>query len=353
MAAFPGGLNTFVPSWEASGKLQIEFSRNPKSFPLNDYVAQRSVTKQTGYYFKAKAEEASRVVNEDDYIWPAAGAGSRPGGKTNDNYEQFEWVAFNTKRHKYDYPIDDLAQQQADFDVLAFHGRVNAQKAMTVRTKRALRILTEAGNWGNNTGTATAVGGGLFSAGTSSNPYILSAFQAISEAINKGTQGVVRPEHLRCVVSPTLAHTMRKSAEMIDFIKQQSSSPELFKGNGNFFYRWGLPEYVYGIKMVVEDTVVNTVRRTKGTDATKDYMLASGHAIFVANTQQTNGETVIKPESGDGVPIFDTMTMFLKEDMTVESRDNRDDRCIDARIIDDFGMEHTSPTTGYLLTGCA
>lgn len=162
---------------------------------------------------------------------------------------------------------------------------------------------------------------------------------------------MVRPDHLRCIISPALAAIIRANAEITDFIKQQGSAGEMLKGT-SFFYKWGLPEYLYGVKLVVDDTVRVTARKIKGTEATKGYALGSTVAIFVANTQNVTGDTVIEPESGDGVPIYDTITNFLYEDMTVESRDNRDDRRVDARIIDHFGMVMTAPATGFLVTGC-
>lgn len=352
MATFPGGSNTFVPSWDASGKLQVEFSRNPKSFAINDYVGLRTAKKETGYYMKVTPEEAARVVDLADYVWPDGAAGSRPGGQTNDNLEQFEWTDFRCTRYKYDYPIGYLAAEQADFDVLAMHGRIMAQKAMTLRSITALSTLTNSANWGNNTATATALGGGLWDSSSATNQYILKTILEVNTRINKATLGVVRPGHLRLIINPILAARIRANAEIIDFIKQQGNAGEMLKGT-SFFQKWGLPEYLYGIKLVIDDTVRISTRRNKSVESTKDYALATNQAVVVALTQDVDGETVRKPEPGDGVATFDTITLFMKEDMTVESRDNPNDRRHEARIIDHFGCEMTAPATGFLITSVA
>lgn len=350
MATFPGGANTFVKSWDASGKLQVEFSRNPKSFPLNDYVGLRTVKKERGYYLKITAEEAARVVSTDDFVWPDGA----DAPQTHDNQEEFSWNDFRCDRYAYPYSFGYLATEQQDADFLAIHGRVNAQKAMTLRAIKGLEKLTTAANWGSNTDTATVLSGsgGTWAASSEANQYILKTFLEVALRINKATLGVVRSNHLRCIINPVLAKTIRSNAEIIGFIKQQASAPAMLKGS-EFFTKWGLPPELYGIKLVVEDTVRVSTRKNKSSAATPTYCLADTVAIFVAVTQDVDGETVRKPEPGDGVPIFDTLTMFMKEDMTVESKDDPDNRKTNARIVDHFGMEMTAPATGFYVTGCA
>jgi len=347
MATYPGGSNTFVPSWDASGKLQIEFSRNPKSFAVNKYVAQRSVTKDVGYYLKITAEEAARIVAEEDFDWPDGADAVRKGGDTNDGLEKFEWLPYTTTRKQYPYNIGYKAAQQADFDVLALHGRIKAQQAMTMRTVKAISMLTTSGNYdSSNVGTATAVGGGVWLNSSASNNYILKTINGVKETINLATLGVVQPKHLKLVVNPNTAHMMRETPEVIDFVKQQVSSGSMLKGT-EFFEMWGLPERLYGVQVVVEDCGRVTTR--KGATKLVSYTMPDNLAVIVANTADVSGDTVT-PVPGDGVPVFDTITNFLFEDMTVESMDDPDNRRHRARIVDDFGMVMTAPATGFLIT---
>ena len=69
--AYPSGFNTFVPSFEASGHLVVAFSREPKDFPLNQWISLTPVKKSVGYFLRITPEVAARVINTDlrEFIW--------------------------------------------------------------------------------------------------------------------------------------------------------------------------------------------------------------------------------------------------------------------------------------------
>lgn len=341
-ATYPGGSNTFVPSHEASGKLQIEFSRNPNSFPLNRYCGFKTVKESIGYYLEITAEEAARVVKIEDYEWPDGQ--DAPSGYP--GTELFQFKPFTTHRFSYPYTLGDKAVKQATWDVLAAHGRMYAQKAMTSRTKRALNILTVAGNWSGNTATATSLGGGKWDASSASNQYILKGFNAVKEAVHTATVGAVPPEALRCVIAPELAHAIRESEEIIDYVKQNPTALATLQGN-QFYERWGVPPTLYGVKMVVEDTVLVSTR--KGGTQTKAHMLDPQVAIFTAVPEGLESSR----EPADGAPTFNTMTIFSYEDLSVESRRDDDNRRHLARVVDDTDEVLTAPASGYLVTAAS
>ncbi len=340
MPSFPGGNNTFIPSFEASGKLQIEFSRNPESFPLNRYVGIKTVDKSIGRYLNITAEEATRIANQADYTW--SDGQDAPGGM--DGTEDFSFRSFTTERFAFPFRIGDKAIQQADWDVLASHARIHAQKAMTNRTLSALDILTTIASWPtNNTDTAANLGGGFWSAATSTNQFILKTMDSVKEKIHLATQGAVPPEALRMVVSPKLAHTMRETDEIIDYVKQNATALQTIAGN-QFFERWGVPNMLYGVKLVVEDTVITTSR--KGATAVRDYEMKEQEAFFTAVTEGLENSR----EPAEGAPTFNTCTAFVFEDMTIESRRDDDNRLINARVVDDFAIVLTAGASGFLIT---
>ena len=96
-AQFPSGSNTYVPSFDATGQLVVSFSRNPKEFPLNKYIAITPVKKSSGYYLKLNAEQVARVTYADlkDHVWHDGN--DAPHGEWNN--EKFEWLNFNTTRY--------------------------------------------------------------------------------------------------------------------------------------------------------------------------------------------------------------------------------------------------------------
>ena len=340
MPSYPGGNTTFVPSYEASGKLQIEFSRNPESFPLNRYVGFKKVKKSVGLYLNITAEEAARVVAMPDYVWPDGQ--DAPSG--HDGTEQFDFLPYITERYAYAYALGDKAVNQATWEILATHGRIKAQQSMTARTLRMVTKLTTAGNWSGNTDTATNLGGGSWVGSSVANQFILKTFNQIKENIHQSTIGAVPADALRCVVSPAVAHIIREAPEITDFIKQNTASLQVMMGRA-FFERWGVPEKLYGVKMVVEDTMRITSRK-RTTDPDRAYIMPGTVAVFTSVPEGLENSR----EPADGVPTFDTAVVFAYEDMTVESRRDPDNRRTLARVVDDTAEVITAPASGYYVT---
>ena len=342
-ASFPGNINTFVPSFEASGRLQIEYSRNPESFPLNRYVGIKTVTKGTGLYVEITAQEASRLVDQADYAWPDGG--DAPSGI--DGTESFEFKTFRTKRQSFAFRLGDKAVEQADWDILASHARIHAQKAMTSRTDRALTILLDVNSWGGNTDTATALsgaGGTWAAAGAPPNNFILKSLNTVKEQIHIATQGAVPPEALRLTMSPLLSHVIRESDEIIDYVKQTPQAQMSLQGR-EFYERWGVPKTLYGYKVVIEDTVKTTSR--KGTTLNQGYAMDDNQAFVTAVVEGLENSK----EPAEGAPTYNTMTLFILEDMTVESKRDDDNRRTDARVVDDYDQVLTANLSGFLITG--
>ena len=53
--------NTFIKDHAASGRMVVEFSRNPKDFRLPNYIQIKPVTKQEGYYLAIDALQAGQL----------------------------------------------------------------------------------------------------------------------------------------------------------------------------------------------------------------------------------------------------------------------------------------------------
>lgn len=343
---FPGGAgpNVIVPNWEASGKLRQEYSRNPKKFNLPKWAAHRTVKATQGKYLDLGASEASRVVSLNDHEW--ADGADRPD--RNANLESFEYLPFMTKRYSFPFHVGTRTANQAPWDLVPWMSRVAAQKAMTARTKKALSVCNATNFAGSTVACGSISGGGQWSSATNTNPYILITFLYVMQAINKATQGAVEPNMINCTIDPVVAAVMRKSTELTDFIKQQASAPDIMGGK-EFFNKWGIPEYLYGIRMIVEDTVVNSAK--KGATDSKGYAMGGDTALFTTNSMNV-GEYSEKPDlpPGDDMPTLDTVTVFLYEDMTVENMEDPRNRRITGDVVDDYDVVVTSPKSGYLVT---
>lgn len=339
-ATYPASQNTFIPSHEATGGMVIEYSRNPKRFALNNYVRIVPVKLGTGYYLAITAEEAARVLNSNgsDYVWHD-GAEAPTGDNSTESHE---FKQYATARRVYPFALGQKAVAQASWLIVDSHARIHAQQAMTVRTQIASTLLTTSGNWGSNTSAASSMtGGGYWDQSTSTTMFIQTCLLAAAEAINKATLGAVTWGDMIVVMNPTTARRIAKSQELVDQIKQSPFALGNVTGNVPAQNgRWGCPETLYGFPLVIEDAVKVTSR--KGATAAQSYIHPDGSVLIVSRPEGLIGS--------EGVPSFSTVSLFSYEEMTVETKYDPDNRRTEGRIVDDFDVRLTAPTSGYLIT---
>jgi hypothetical protein len=342
---FPGGSNTYVKSLPASNALCIGFSRNPQDFRLNRYVQIKETEKQEGYYLKLSLEMALRIQNVDlaDLVWPDG----KEAPEGNDGQESFEFLPYKTIRRVSPYTLGDLAVEQADWSVLEQHARIHAQRMMTARTQLAYTLLNTAGNYGSNTIDVDDVPGttGDLGAATGSNLNIKKCFGYAIRAIEVATGGVVQAKDLVAVMGPGAAAVLAESLELADYLKQSPFAMAQVKGEGeNINRQYGLPEQLYGLDLCVENAVKVSSNKSS-TAATPGYMWGANQIAIVSRP----GGLV--NDAPGNTPSFSSVTLFAKEDMTVESKADPDNRRTKGRVVDDVGLVMTAPAASYLLTG--
>lgn len=354
MAVGPGFAaqgNTFIPNWAASGRLQVAYSRNAKSFPLANYVQYVNTPRTVGFWLKLTAQEAARVVTIQDYEWPDGH--NRP---MRTGLESFNFLEFRTHRFDYGFTIGEKAAEQADWPIVEQHSQIHAAKAMTSRTIRVMSVLLTTTNWnttadpdmgGAHFDSATnlsAPSGGFWSVGTSTAPFIKRTLDNVAVQINRDTLGVIdgNPEELMVVVNPTGARNMAESPEIHDYIKGSYwAQEELEKGlhpNG----KYGLPSSIYGYRIVVENAIKVTSR--KGATLVKGHVLTDTNAIVLSRVGGIEGAY--------GSPSFSTMTVFwYRDDMTLERFDDPKNRLVEGHVVEDTSEILTAPASGFLITG--
>jgi hypothetical protein len=333
-----GGLSTFVPTFsEATGLIQVEFTRNVKSFALNRYTKLVPVTTTSGYYLKINSDEALRIVNENDFRW--AYGEDRPTGVNND----FDFAPFSTRRFEKGFHIPYETAKVAAWDIVAQHARSRATQLMTLRTHRALSTLTTAGNWTASvnyfadfdalTGLTTTTG--VLEGNATNKPYAAQLFQTAIEKILINTGGAVQPSDLIAVMGPTTAHKMSRTEELKDLIKY-TQGVQLMQGAGSYS-RYGLSPNLFGISdIVIEDAV--KVTNQKGATRAASYMLGDGAVLFLSRPGGLVGV--------EGGGNFATCSHFVFEDMTVETFDDPRNRRNTGSIVDNGVFELTAPLAG-------
>jgi hypothetical protein len=336
-----GGYNTFVRSFEASGKLKVSFSRNTEDWAVNRYVQLVPVDKNVGYYLEINVEEAGRILDTSslDAVWPDGN--DAPTG--NHNKENFRFNDYRTIRYADAYNFGDLTVDQADWDLLATHGEIYAQRMMTRRTQQAVTLLTNTASYDSTHSSAVAsITGvtGLWDVSTVTRSDIKRSINHAVETISQTTLGVVQPKDLKLVMSPGCARKISVSQEIRDFIKQSPVVIEQIEQKQDSDLRFGLPKYLYGVEVVIE----NTVKITSAKGATKafSFVLSDSTPFVCSRPGGLEGRT--------GAPSFSTCTNFVKEEMTVESRRDEDNRRHQGRVVDDYDHVMTAPVSGFLFT---
>ncbi len=338
---YPSGTNTFVPSTEATNNLVVDFSRNPKKFKLPEYMQYVPIKKPRGLYIEMTVEQAGRILGSDaeDIAWPYGA--DAPSGEGSE--EGFEFKAVETRRFAPAFRLPQEADENADWKLLAQFARINAQRAMTARTLRAVTRMINTSNY--PTGHYSAVDSiagvtGRWNLSTTVRMDIKRSLDYAAEQIMIATLGAVQPEDLIVVMGPRVAQRISVTQEIRDHIKQSPAAEKTILGNLGPANNFGMPERLYDYKLVVENAVKVTSR--KGATASKSFVMPSTAVVMMARPGGLEGI--------EGSPSFSTWTMFFKEEMTVESKHDIDNRRHLGRTVDDYGIHATAPISGFVFT---
>lgn len=343
-ATFPGGQNTFVPNHAASGKLVVDFSRNPKKFDVNKYVQIVPVKQTIGYYLLMTIEEAGRIINTNlsDFAWPDGN--DAPSGT--DGTESFNWQPFRCERFNYAARLGDMAVGQADWDILEQLAAKKAQQAMTGRTQKVLTALTTAGNYdATHTSDVASITGntGNWAASTTARQDIKRSLNTAAETILLDTLSGVDVDDLILVMNPNCAKQVALSQEIVDHIKGSPDALAQIRGElpgRNAIF--GLPERLYGFNVVVERAAKVTSK--KGAAKATTFVLDKAKPFMCARPGGLIGMA--------GAPSFSTCTVFVYEqdELTMETLDDRINRRKLVRVTDNFNAVLTAPVSGFLFT---
>lgn len=340
---FASSSNTFVPSMDATEGLKVGFTRNVIDFAVNRYAQLKPVTKETGYYLEMNAEEAARLIHSalPDLAWHDGN--DAPDG--HDGKESFEFLQYRTRRYAKAYRFGYKAVGQAAFDVLMQHAKIYAALMMTARTQLAITALTTSGSYPTaNTSAVSSLSAagvtGKWDVSTTQRADIQRSIEYACETILKATLAVVNAEDLMLVMSPGCARKIGVSQEIKDYIKASPDALAQIRGEGrNAIY--GLPDRLYGVPVVIEKTVKVTSR--KAATKVSSFVLADTTPFICS---RPGG---LEAPAGEG-PSFSTCTLFALEDMTVETKDDPDNRRHQGRVVSDIQALLTAPAAGFLFT---
>jgi hypothetical protein len=338
----PGGSNTYIKDFRSSGKLQVSFSRNPNKFALAQYAQTVPVERDSGFYLNINAEQAGRIVSTDlaEFDWPDGS----DAPENNDGTEKFNFKDYRTKRKAFPFKLGQKAREQADWDIEKTEAAISAQRAMTARTQAVVTVMTTDANWDStHIATVSAISGntGNWDASTTARQDIKRSLHHADEIIAMDTLGVVTPDDFQLVMNPNTAKAIARCQEIVDHIK---GSPEAYgqvHGGSGKWGKYGLPDRLYGYPIVIEDAVKST--NVRGATKSTSRVLPNGVAFMMSRVGGLVGQ--------NDAPSFSTLTLFVYEDMSVETKDDPDNRRMKGRVVDDFAAVLTAPVSGFYFKG--
>lgn len=340
IAGFNGGMTE---------KLVVDFARNWQKCPVTGLCDIVTSDVPAGYFVKIDPDPQGTLIDSPNaYLWPD----NTPMPTQEDNRRKHEFVEWNAKRYVYSTWIGDLEKQFTAWDVEAQVLNDLGNQAMLNRAKLFYTLASTAGTYTNaggtsvdHTATATSLGGGVWSGGSSANRYIQKSFAAVIQAMEKATvNGVMNLDDIWCVVSPTVADGMARSQEIADgYHRQQDFSDYLtYDLYANQFARYGLPPKLYGINLLVDPWIERTAKI--GATETKSFVAGTNVAYFITRPGGI--------KSASGGRAFGSAAFFTVkgEEMRSEVIDWPIDRRKLVRTTDMLDCKWVSPRSSYLVT---
>ncbi len=338
----PAQSNTYVPVALAGDQLMVDFSRNPKRFKLPNYTQIIPVTKDTGYYLYLAPDEAGRILNSDlrDFVWYD---GSDPPRK-HDSTQEFEFRPFHTTRYAYEATLGYKAVEQATWQIVAKHGAVLAQKAMTARTQKVANLLLDSTNYDpDHVIDVASEYGGAWATSDLSSKRILKSLNDAAEKILDATLGAVTKDDLVLVLGTGAAKAVAQSTEILEMLKFQAGWDWVQGATQRTNVSYGVPETLYGYKVVVEET--RKVTSKKGAARTIQSIWPQDKAVLAARPGGVEGTY--------GTINFSAVNLFMYEEMSTWQKDDPDNRRHMIRVVDDYDVRMVAPACAVLFTNIA
>lgn len=223
-------------------------------------------------------------------------------------------------------------------------------KAMTVRTLINTTLATTAANWTGTWGTNTSAASNQWTnTASNTNEAIQTDINTGCIAIEQASGGIVTDEEaLHITMNPVIARGLARSYEYKQYIKGSPDALAAITDQRNPNRRYGMAPYLYGLALTVENAVVVTTPKFAN--------VASGRGGVTRSYVWPNANVVIcsKPQGivqeSEQTLDFSTFCMRFYEMMTVESKDDPDNRRTVGRVVEDWVATLQAPQTGYLFT---
>lgn len=338
----------------------IQYARRKDAFKLPHYAQFVQAPAPSFFYYELDRDHAVRVTNGTTATDVWSDGALRP--ERRDNQPGFREIQSTCTRYNKMISVGNVALEMATKQWRAKQVYLNnlTSQAMTAKTWNVWRgVGTGTGGWvgldtsslwpSTNIADVNTLNGGAgtwdeASADPSDSSYmaIRKALLAAATRIFQNTNGVVKWNDLRLVLHPDAARAMSNTSEIRDYYKYAGSyTRDAIEGPSNYNEEYGLPKKLYGIEVVVEDSMAVTDPPTAGATT------MSTARTFIKN--KTNA-VILSRQGGidaEAGPSFSTFQMWwYGEQMTIETFDDPKHRLTEFHIV-----EYYAPVAPALVSG--
>ena len=262
---YAGPQSVYVQATGFQGKLTTElvvsYATDWKKWPVNKLATKTPTNYLSGYYPFLRPEALAR---DSASLW--VDGQERPRGTHNE--QDFKMVPFQCYRVAKSAPLGWQTREQAVWPIETTQLATLGSQMMT---RRAIGFYQTAMNVNNHLSshvkTATAwsnIGGtgGFWSAGTTANRIIDRTLKQMANAIRLSTINAAMYRDLALVITPPIAIAMSTNAEIADYLARSQWALAQIRGDApNQNYDWGLPDKLYGLKLIIDGTLQTTSPR--------------------------------------------------------------------------------------------
>lgn len=362
-----GYQNVYIPGYQGDGESQkrfiVGFTLNEEGFALNNYVTVVGSDKPIAYYMKFKSEDFVRIPHAggEDLRW--ADGTDRPRAQEN---PRFTNVQYELRRYGDQTTIGDMAEQFSDIgSLLPIVQESFATQFMVRRAISAQTALTTSGNYPTATthyyakygvlaNAAASLGypAGYFGTagtqtiydGTLDDAFIGKTLNHAMTLILKRSNGNVKPSDLILVMNPNTAARLAKTREIRSYLAQQAGSLDVLKGQTpGMWPTFGLPNPLYGLKVLVDATTKVTSKQDHVNDDSQDWVVADDQISIVARPGSVAALPNSRPYSS--LVLFQHKKWAMKPETFPDPENHR----VKAAFSDMFTVELVAPEITFTI----
>lgn len=340
--------------------MAIALVRNPKKFPFLNYMQLVPAPELTFMYFKLHPDDPARLKAVDEHAW--AYDDYAPSGRGT-NYNG-DWTSSTIRRWAFAWQLGEQTMRvwkKNALDPKMLYDQLTVHKANLHRAQRCIDVVTGA-TYEQSASLQTLLGsasafwdkssGEEFDGGGVANPnfqVIKKSFVAINRRLHLATNGVASLDNMVCIIPPSVAEKLAYAGEIVNLLKQSPYANKLI--DDVQYAKWGIPECLYGVKMVVEDTPrVFLNLEADGTsiaDVTvsseRDYILTGDTVYFGLRPEGMDG--------GIGMRSFSTWQLYHFEgEVKVQAFSDPENELVKGRVVMQDRELAVATIAGYKLS---